>query len=129
MSIGTVLRSGTAAWLAAASVLGVVSALAYSMIGWLGIGIVGLLGLLISTTVALHGGHALADSGFGSGGVPMFARQLEEARKSESSPEQKMAAAAERARRARTLYLINAIFTAMTVLGFWLFIRYQLKVF
>lgn len=129
MSIGTVLRSGTAAWLAGAFVLGGVGALAYSLIGWLGIGTIGLFGLLISTTIALHGGHALADSGFGSGDVPMYARQLEEARKSRSSPEQKMAAAAEQAKRARTLYLINAVFAAMTVLGFWLFFRYQLKMF
>jgi len=129
MSIRTVLKSGTTAWLLGAVVLGGCSALAYSVIGWFGIGTVGLSGLVVSTGIALHGGHAVADGGFGSGDLPMYARQIEEARKSQSSPEQKMAAAAERARRSRTLYLVNTVFIAMTALGFGLFIRHQLHIF
>lgn len=129
MSIGAALRSGTAAWLLGAAALAGVSALACAVAGWLGIAIVGLSGLVISTSVALHGGHALAGGDFAGGDVPMLARQLEEARKSQSSPEQKMAAAAERSGRARTLYLVNTVFIAMTGLGFGLFLHHQLHVF
>jgi len=129
MSIGTVLRSGRAAWLLGAAVLAGLSALAYAVVGWLGIGILGLAGLLISTNLSLQGGHALADGDLGGGGVPLLARQIEEARKSQASPEQKMAAAAERSRRARTLYLVNTVFIAMTALGFGLFLHHQLHLF
>jgi len=129
MSIGTILKSEKTAWLLGAFLLSGLSALAYSLIGWLGIGIIGLVGLVISTNIALHGGHALADSGFGSGDVPMYARQLTEAQESRSSPEQKMAAAAERARRSRFLGLVNSVFIGMAVAGFWFFFRHQLHLF
>lgn len=129
MSIGTVLRSARSAWLLGAAVLAGVSALAYAVIGWLGVGIVGLIGLVVSTSVALHGGHAPAGGDLGGSGVPMLARQIEEARKSHSSPEQKMAAAAERSRGARTLYFVNTVFIAMTGLGFGLFLHHQLHIF
>ena len=65
-----------------------------------------------------------ARSGFKS----MYARQLEEERRSISSPEQKMAAEADRGRRSRVLYVINSIFIAMAVLGFWMFVQHDLGV-
>lgn len=127
MSIKSFLKSEMTAWLLGAILLSGLGALAYSMVGWLGIGIIGLLGLAISTNIDLHSGNAMADSGFGSGDVPMYARQLEEARNSQSSPEQKKSAAAEQARRSRTLGLMNLVFIAMSVVGFWLFVRHQLN--
>lgn len=126
MSVRAILRSETTAWVLGGLSLVGLSALAYSLIGWIGIGTIGLFGLVVSTNIALHGGHAVADSGFGSGNVPMYAKQLDEARKSQSSPEQKMAAAAVQANRSRVLYVINSVFIAMTALGFGLFIRHQL---
>ncbi len=126
MSVRTILRSETTAWVLGGLSLVGVSAFAYSLIGWIGIGTIGLFGLVVSTNIALHGGHAVADSGFGSGDVPMYAKQLDEARKSQSSPEQKMAAAAVQANRSRVLYVINSVFIAMIALGFGLFIRHQL---
>ena len=129
MSIKSFLKSEMTIWLLGAILLSGLSAFAYSMVGWLGIGIIGLMGLVISTTIDLHSGNAMADSGFGSGDVPMYARQLEEARNSQSSPEQKKAAAAEQAKRSRTLGLLNLVFIAMSVVGFWIFVRHQLKLF
>lgn len=125
MSTNSVLRSESTAWLVGAVLLVGFSAYVYSLIGWIGVGVIGLLGLVISTTVALHGGHAVTGSGFGSDDVAMYARQLE-AGKSQSSPEQKMAAAAGKTKRARALYLINSVFIGMMALGFGLFILYEL---
>jgi len=117
MSIGTAFRSETIAWLLGAVSLAVLSAFAFSLIGWIGIGAVGLLGLFVTTNVALQAGHALADGD----DARIYARQLEEARKSQLSPEQKLAAEAIRAKRSKVLYLLNTIFVAMTILGFWMF--------
>ena len=122
MSIRAILKSKMTPWLLGAFLLSGLSAFAYSLVGWFGIGSVGLLGLVISTNIDLH-------SGSGGGDVLLYARQLEETRKSLGSPEQKVAAAAERAKMSRTLKLINSVFIAMTVLGFWFFVRHQLYLF
>ena len=101
------------------------SAFGFWLAGWFGIGTVGVFGLLISATTAFSSGRAVVDN-FGDSDAPMFTRQLEEERKSQSSPEQKMAAEAARRARSRTLYLINSIFIAMTALGFWMFMQHDL---
>ena len=123
MSISTVLRSKTTAWLLGGALLAGLSAFAYSLVGWIGIGTIGVFGLFISTTIALNSGRTGVESGFAPS---MYVRQVEEERKSQSSPEQKMAADAERSKRSRTLYLINSIFIAMTALGFWMFMQHDL---
>ncbi|MFQ5775382.1 MAG: hypothetical protein ACE5GS_12750 [Kiloniellaceae bacterium] len=119
------LRSETAAWVLGMVVVGVLALVAFSQVGWLGIGLVGLVGLLISVRLDLHGGRAVADISHGSSGVRMYARQLAE-EESRSSPEQKMAAAEERAKRSRVLYLINTVWIAMIAFGFGLFFLHQL---
>jgi len=119
------LRSELAAWVIGAVALAVVTVFAFSWVGWLGFGLVGLVGLVTSTRLDLHGGGAVPDSGFGSGPVALYARQLEMQR-ALSSPEQKLAAEAERQKRDRTLYLMNTVFIPMTVMGLVLFFRYQL---
>ena len=120
MGLGALMRSEATAWLLGGAALGGVSALAYWQVGWLGIGVIGLIGLVVGLRVLLHEGHAVAESGFGSGDVPMYARQVE-AERSRSSAEEKMAAAAERASRSRVLRLVNTVFIGMTVVGFGLF--------
>ena len=120
------LRAESSAWVLGAALLSVVSALAYWQVGWLGVGLVGLVGLIITTRLDLHGGHAVVDSDHGSGAVPLLAKQLD-ARTSGVSPEQRMAEAAERARRSRGLYIVNTVLIAMTVFGFGLFVLYQLQ--
>ena len=126
MSIGAVLKSESAAWLLGAFVVVGSSAIAYTQVGWLGIGIIGLIGLVVSVNISLYGDNAMSPSGGqGSSDVFMIARQLEEARRSQSSPEQKMAAAAAKDKRSKTLYVIKLFFLVMTLSGFWLFSRYQ----
>lgn len=120
-----VLHSEKVAWAIGAAVVLVVAAAAFSYLGWLGIGLVGLVGLLISTRLNLHGGHAVADSGHGSGAVHMYAKQIEE-RKSHARPEEKMAAWAKREKGSRALFLVNTAFIGMMALGFGLFFLYQI---
>jgi|GEM_PF-1931672 len=121
-----VLRSEKVAWILGCAAIGVLSIGALWLVGWIGVGLLGLAGLIVTSRVDLHGGHAVIDSGHGSGDVASYARQLDEARAAAASPEQKMAAAAEREKRSRTLYLLNTIFIALTALGLGLFALHEL---
>ncbi len=127
MSISTVLKSESTAWRLGVFVVVGSSVIAYILVGWLGIAIIGLIGLVISVNISLYGDQAMpASGGHGGGDVAMIARQIEEARRSQSSPEQKMAAAAARAKRSKTLYAVKLFFLSMALSGFWLFSRYQI---
>ena len=108
-------------WVVVALVVAVVS---FTYIGWLGIGLLGLIGLLVSTRLDLHGGHAVPDTGQGTTAVDLYARQLEE--KAQSSPDQMLADKARRADRSKLLYIINTICMCLIILGFYMFVRYQL---
>lgn len=126
MSIRTFLKSESIAWNFGAFVIVGSSAVAYILGGWLGISIIGLIGLVVSVNISLYGDEVVsAGGGHGSGDVSIIARQLEEAQRSQSSPEQKMAAAAARAKRSKTLYVIKLFFLGMALSGLWLFSRYQ----
>ena len=125
MRIQAILRREATAWLTGSAALCGLIAVAYGLVGWLGVGIVGLGGLMVTTRLALNDGDAVADSGLGSGDVPIIARQREVAA-SRKTPEQTLADAAERTKQSRVLYLINTIFIAMTALGFGLFVLNQL---
>ena len=118
------LKSERVAWLLGAFFLGALAALAYWLVGWLGITILGLIGLIITTRLDLHGGHAVADSAHGSSAVPLLARQLKA--KEQTPPEQRLAESEERAHRARSLYLVNTVLIAMTIFGLGLFVLHQL---
>lgn len=121
-----ILRSENAAWFLGSIAVAILAATAYWLAGWIGIGLLGLIGLIISNRVDLHGGHAVIDSGHGSSAVTGYARQLDQARNSTSSPEQKMAVAAEREKRSKTVFLANTVFITMTALGFGLFALHDL---
>lgn len=125
MKLSTILRSERAAWILGAVVVGILSAGAYWLVGWLGIGLIGLIGLTVSNRVDLQSGHGVIDSGFGGDSVRLYAKQLA-AQAHGTSPEQKMAAAAEHDQRSRTLYRINTAFIALTVLAFGFFVLHQL---
>ncbi len=102
------------------------SVFVYWLVGWIGIGTVGVFGLFISTTVALNSGNASVGDYIGSSDASLYIRGVQVQRSSQISPEQKMAAEAERGKRSRTLYMINSIFIAMTALGFWMFMQHDL---
>jgi hypothetical protein len=114
-------------WIAIALGLAVAVALAWSLFGlagWLGVGLVGLIGLVISSRVALDDGRAVPDSGFGSTGVGIVARQMEE--EDRIPPEQRAARWAEQEKRRAVLYFVDTIAIALAVLGFTLFVVHQL---
>lgn len=125
MDLRQLLHSEATAWVAGTVVVAAAAGVAYSWVGWLGIGVLGLLGLVVSARLDLDAGHAVADLSHGASEVGMYAKQLQE-HDSRASPEDKLAAAAERLARARVLYLINTVFIAMTALGLGLFVLHQL---
>ena len=102
----------------------VVAVVCFAYIGWLGIGLLGLIGLLVTTRLDLHGGHAVPDTGQGTTAVDLYARQLEE--KAKFSPDQMLADKARRADRSKLLYVINTFCMCLIILGFYMFIKYQL---
>ena len=108
-------------WVFVALIVAVVS---FTYIGWLGVGLLGLIGLLVSTRLDLHGGHAVPDTGQGTTAVDLYAKQLEE--KTRSSPDQSLADKARRAERSKLLYIINTVCMCLIIFGFYMFIRFQL---
>ncbi|MGF1611251.1 MAG: hypothetical protein ACFCUQ_17750 [Kiloniellales bacterium] len=98
--------------------------LLFAFVGWLGVGLVGLIGLVITSRVALSGGHAVPESDFGSTGVGIVARQMEEAAR--MPPEQRAGRWAEQEKRSAVLYFVNTICIALAALGFALFVLHQL---
>ena len=96
----------------------------FSYIGWLGVGLLGLIGLLVSIRLDLHGGHAVPDTGQGTTAVGLYAKQLEE--QEQSSPDQKLADKVRRAERSKLLYVINTVCMCLIVFGFYMFTKFQL---
>lgn len=121
MRLMRILQSEKTAWIAGATAVAILAAAAYGLVGWLGVGLLGLIGLSVSNQVDLQGGHAVADFDHGGAAVTGYARQLDEASAAALSPEQKLAAAAEREKRSNTVYLANTVFIALIALGFGLF--------
>ena len=108
-------------WIVVAIVAAVVS---FTYIGWLGIGLLGVIGLLVTTRLDLHGGLAVPDTGQGTTAVDLYARQLKE--QAQLPPDQKIADEARRAARSKLLYIINTVCMCMILIGFYMFVRYQL---
>ena len=114
-------------WIAIAAGLAVAVALAlflFGLVGWLGVGLVGLIGLMISSRVALDDGRAVPDSDFGSTGVGIVAGQMEEEHR--IAPEQRVARWAEQEKRSAIVYFVNTSAIALAVLGLTLFVVHQL---
>ena len=124
MKVLPLLQSESLAWALGIIATAALATFAFSYVGWLGVGLVGLAGLVITTRLDLFDGHAMPEIGHGHNPVTLYARQLE--RQRAQTPEQKMAAAAQRAKRKRTLYAINTGLIAMTAFGFGLFFLHQI---
>lgn len=92
--------------------------------GWLGVGLVGLIGLVIANRVALDAGRAVPGSDFGSAGVGIVTRQLEEEHR--TPPEQRAARWAEQDKRSAVVYFVNTIAIALAALGLAMFVVHQL---
>ncbi len=124
MDFRGLMHSDLLAWGVGAFAVLVLTVVAFLYVGWLGVGLIGLVGLLISTRVDLWGGHAVADSGEGSGAVNMYAQQIEAAKQRARS--EGMAGEEKKTERSRVVYLVNTMFIAMIVLGFGFFFLYQI---
>jgi len=114
-------RAAVLFWIVVALIAAVVS---FSYIGWLGVALLGLIGLLVSIRLDLHGGHAVPDTGQGTTAVGLYAKQLEE--QAQSSPDQKLADNERRAERSKLLYVINTVCMCLILFGLYMFIRFQL---
>jgi len=56
--------------------LAVVSTIMFLVLGWFGIFIVGIIGMIITIRIDLHDGNAISDFDYGSTSVTMFAKQI-----------------------------------------------------
>ncbi len=118
------LTSESLAWALGIIVTVALATFAFSYVGWLGVGLVGMAGLVITTRLDLFGGHAMPEIGHGHNPVTLYAQQLE--RERTQTPEQKMAAAAQRVKHKRILYAVNTGLIAMTAFGLGLFFLHQI---
>jgi hypothetical protein len=98
--------------------------LLFAFVGWLGVGLVGLVGLVITTQVALHGGRAVSGGELGAPDMGTLARQIEAEKR--TPPEQRAARRAEDEKRNAAIYFANSISIALVALGFGFFVLLQL---
>lgn len=101
----------------------VASAVAFVFVGWLGIALIGIMGLYVSTRLDLHDGNAVADFDYGSSAVHMLARQIEQQRN--ASHQDREQQDIERKQRKHLIYLMNTLWLAMIGLGFVMFATHQ----
>ena len=92
-------------------------------VGWLAIGLIGLMVLLALVWLDMLGGHALADFSPGGESVNLLAKQM--AQMGMASAEEKLAVAGNRESRRRLLYIAWTIGIALTATGFGMFFLHQ----
>ena len=81
-----VLKSQTTQWILSGALLLCLSVFVYSMVGWIGIGTVGVFGLFVSTTVALNSGSASVGDYIGSSDASLYTRGVQVQRSSQIYP-------------------------------------------
>jgi hypothetical protein len=96
----------------------------FIILGWLGICILGLFGLMISQRLELLGGYAMIESSRADTSVNFLARQIEQRRKQTQA--EKLQEAENDAERERWLYVVNTICIALVGFGFAMFVRHQI---
>ena len=95
-------------------IVAVFSALAFYFVGWLGLGLIGLAGLLISNRFELFEDATIGTFERGSRAADLLTQQLGSDR---NTPERRIARAAERGRRAQMLYLVNTLWIGLAATG------------
>jgi hypothetical protein len=115
LSMG-LLRSRKLAWVVGFVLVPGIALLAYSYVGWLGVGAIGVAGLFISQQMELHGNTAISVND----DVTIYVSTLVQRQKLQDSmpPEQKLAFHARERDRRQTRYLMNTCWTSLTALGF-----------
>lgn len=105
------------------AIAGLVVIVLFQLVGWLAIGVIGLLVLLASVWLDMLGGNAVSDFSHGGETVRLLARQMAERQR--ASPEQKLALAAEEDSRRRLLYIARTVGVALTAAGIGMFLLHQ----
>ncbi len=123
-TIHKLLHSLGFAFAVGGAIVSVVTAFAYLLVGWLGIALVGLTGLYISTRIELNDGNAVADFDYGGTSVKMLAKQIDEQRR--ASPRDRVVHEQQRKDRKHLVYLMNTLWLAMIGCGFVLFTTHQI---
>jgi len=95
-----------------------------TMIGFLAIGLLGLVVLVIANRVDIDDGHAIPEIQQSAATVRLVALQMAE--RDRTAADRRPALAAERRRRALTLYIARTFGVALTALGFSMFYLHQL---
>lgn len=122
-SIHKLLHSMRFAFVFGGVVVFLVSTLAFVFVGWLGIALVGLMGLYISTRIELNDGNAVADFDYGASSVRMLARQIKQ--QQNASHQDREQQDKERKQRKHLIYIMNTVWLAMIGLGFVMFTTHQ----
>lgn len=107
--------------------VGFITLLASSLIGWLAFPLIGVVGLLVSARLQINDGDAVPDFHYGATGVYLVAMQNQA--RSKLSPEQAHHHAFERRERNRLLKAVNGIWVAYCVLGLVMYARQNAEVF
>ncbi len=89
-------------------------------VGWLAIGLIGLVVLLAAVRLELHGGHAVPDIHHSAKTVEILARQMQEEAKAATGAK-KLALEAERLKRKRFHYIARTVGIALVAIGFGMF--------
>ena len=94
------------------------------LIGWLAIGLIGLVVLLAAIRLELHGGHAVPDIHQSAKTVDILAKQMQEEAKAATGAK-KLAQEAEHRKRQRYLYIARTVGIALVAIGFGMFFLHQ----
>ncbi len=119
----SMLKSEEFAWIVGAALVLGFSLVAYTYVGWLGIGGVGIFGLYLTQRMELHGDAA--DVTFDHHIVSSRILAQQQKARDNMSPEEKAAVTAKENNRKRTRYLMNTMWVAITALGFSMFASNQ----
>ncbi len=107
-----------------AAVLIIITYLTMSIIGWFGMFLIGVAGLLISTRLALHDGIAVPDFDYGSTSVDIIARQRAE--RDNAGWQDQIDEKKRKSGQKRLIYNMNTVWMAMIALGLVMFSVHQI---
>ena len=107
-----------------AAVLIIVTYVAMAFVGWFGMFLIGVLGMVVTTRVDLHDGIAVADLDYGSTSVGMIARQ--KAEREQADWQGQVEEKERRAKHKHAIYIFNTIWLAMIALGLVMFSVHQI---
>jgi len=107
-----------------ALLLALTSTIMFLILGWFGIFIVGVIGMIITTRIDLHDGNAISDFDYGSTSVTMFAKQVKQ--RDQLKGLERLRDQNDRRDRSRLVYVLNTVWLSMIGLGLAMFSVHQI---